>query len=106
MGGHIREGKEYSCFSHKECEYFPCHAGADPDDFNCLFCYCPLYALGDKCGGDFRFTQSGIKVCTDCRLPHYRKNYGYVTGKCRELAQMLHRDDQEPAEELCGERDP
>ena len=23
------EGKEYSFFSHKKCEYFPCHKGAD-----------------------------------------------------------------------------
>ena len=42
------EGKEYSYFSHKKCEFFPCHKNADPDDFNCLFCYCPLYALGEK----------------------------------------------------------
>ena len=48
------EGKEYSYFSHKKCEFFPCHKNADPDDFNCLFCYCPLYALGEKCGGNFR----------------------------------------------------
>ena len=47
------EGKHYSYFSNKECEYFPCHKGADPENFNCLFCYCPLYALGDKCGGNF-----------------------------------------------------
>ena len=26
------EGKEYSYFSHKKCEYFPCHKGADPED--------------------------------------------------------------------------
>ena len=38
------EDKEYAYFSHKKCEYFPCHRGADPEDFNCLFCYCPLYA--------------------------------------------------------------
>ena len=38
------EDKEYAYFSHKKCEYFPCHKGADPEDFNCLFCYCPLYA--------------------------------------------------------------
>ena len=24
------EGKEYSYFSHKNCEYFPCHKGANP----------------------------------------------------------------------------
>ena len=47
------EGKEYSYFSHKKCEYFPCHKGVDPENFNCLFCYCPLYALGDKCGGNY-----------------------------------------------------
>ena len=40
------EDKHYSFFSNRECEYFPCHKGADPENFNCLFCYCPLYALG------------------------------------------------------------
>ena len=83
------EGKEYSFFSHKNCEFFPCHKGADPNDFNCLFCYCPLYALGDKCGGNFRYTDKGIKDCTNCMLPHKRKNYGYVTGKYQELAEVM-----------------
>ena len=83
------EGKEYSYFSHKNCEFFPCHKNADPDDFNCLFCYCPLYALGDKCGGNFHFTESGIKDCTACKLPHRRENYGYITGKYQELADMI-----------------
>ena len=64
---------------------------ADPDDFNCLFCYCPLYALGEKCGGNFRYTEKGIKDCTNCMLPHKRKNYGYVTGKYQELADMMKR---------------
>lgn len=83
------EGKEYSYFSHKNCEYFPCHKGANPENFNCLFCYCPLYALGDKCGGNFRFTESGIKDCTECKLPHRRENFGYVTGKYSELAEIV-----------------
>ena len=83
------EGKEYSYFSHKKCEYFPCHTGADPENFNCLFCYCPLYALGDKCGGNFRFTEKGIKDCTGCKLPHRRENYGYITGKYQELANLI-----------------
>ena len=83
------EGKEYSYFSHKNCEYFPCHKGADPENFNCLFCYCPLYALGDKCGGNFRFTESGIKDCTECKLPHRRENFGYVTGKYSERAEIV-----------------
>ena len=83
------EGKHYSYFSNKECEYFPCHKGANPDDFNCLFCYCPLYALGDKCGGNFSLTDKGFKDCTNCMLPHKKKNYGYVTGKYSELAELM-----------------
>ena len=83
------EGKHYAFFSNKECEYFPCHAGADPENFNCLFCYCPLYALGDKCGGNFRMTETGIKDCTNCQLPHKAQNYGYVTGKYSELAELM-----------------
>ena len=83
------EGKHYAFFSNRECEYFPCHAGADPENFNCLFCYCPLYALGDKCGGNFRMTEKGIKDCTNCQLPHKAQNYGYVTGKYSELAELM-----------------
>ncbi|MBQ8305686.1 MAG: cysteine-rich small domain-containing protein [Blautia sp.] len=83
------EGKHYSYFSNRECEYFPCHEGASPDDFNCLFCYCPLYALGHDCGGNFTYTENGIKNCTGCMVPHRRRNYGYVTGKFRELADRI-----------------
>ena len=68
------EDKEYAYFSHKKCEYFPCHKGADPEDFNCLFCYCPLYALGEKCGGNFKYNEKGFKDCTNCQLPHKKKN--------------------------------
>ena len=46
------EGKHYAFFCNKECEFFPCHQTKHPEKFNCLFCYCPLYALGDKCGGN------------------------------------------------------
>ena len=65
----------YDFFQHKQCEYFPCHPGADPETFSCLFCYCPLYALGDKCGGNFVYTPQGIKDCTNCLRPHKRENY-------------------------------
>ncbi|HIQ97935.1 MAG TPA: hypothetical protein IAB26_15400, partial [Candidatus Limivivens merdigallinarum] len=29
------EGKEFSFFSHKNCEYFPCHKTKDVENFNC-----------------------------------------------------------------------
>ena len=31
------EGKKYSFFCHKECEYFPCHPIKDTCNFSCLF---------------------------------------------------------------------
>ena len=65
----------YDFFQHKQCEFYPCHPEADPETFSCLFCYCPLYALGEKCGGDFTYTAQGIKDCTNCLRPHKRENY-------------------------------
>ena len=40
--------EHYRFFQHRGCEYFPCHAGVAQEDFNCLFCLCPLYALGRR----------------------------------------------------------
>ncbi|MDO5118649.1 MAG: cysteine-rich small domain-containing protein [Coriobacteriales bacterium] len=57
-------------FRNVDCPYFPCHAGVDPMWFNCLFCYCPLYALGPRCGGDFTYTDNGIKDCSRCTRLH------------------------------------
>ena len=86
------KGKEFSFFCHRQCEYFPCHPTDDPDNFNCLFCYCPLYALGPDCGGNFRYTEKGIKDCSRCALPHRRDNYGYVIAGFREIARRMARE--------------
>jgi Uncharacterized protein containing a Zn-finger-like domain len=77
-------GKNYSFFSHKTCEYFPCHETSREEEFNCLFCYCPLYPLKDKCGGNFSY-DGDIKDCSKCMLPHQRQNYGYILSKFSEL---------------------
>lgn len=60
----------YPFMANRACPYFPCHDDLDPAEFNCLFCYCPLYALGPRCGGRFRYTEAGVKDCTPCSLPH------------------------------------
>ena len=75
-------------FTNKACEFFPCHTGIDPDEFNCLFCYCPLYALGDKCGGRFTYIND-IKDCSNCVVPHRRGNYGYITGRFNEIVEAM-----------------
>ena len=76
----------YDFFQNRACEYFPCHKCADPETFSCLFCYCPLYALGPKCGGNFTYTPGGIKDCSGCLFPHRRENYGKV---CEKMALVL-----------------
>ena len=88
------EKRAFTYFSHTQCEYFPCHPGADPNDFNCLFCYCPLYALGKKCGGNFRYNEKGFKDCSACLLPHHRASYDYVTGKYPQIAEMMRQNGQ------------
>ena len=83
------EKKEnYKFFNHKDCEYFPCHKTDTPDEFNCLFCFCPLYALGSKCGGNYRYTENGIKDCSKCMLPHKKSNYEYIMSKYGEIKKI------------------
>ena len=68
----------YRFFENKECKYFPCHKGLE--EFNCLFCYCPMYQK-ENCPGNPRYIEKGdrkIKVCTDCTFPHQPDNYDKV----------------------------
>lgn len=80
--------ENYKFFQHRECEFFPCHKVKDDKDFNCLFCYCPLYALGDKCGGNFVYTETGIKDCTNCLIPHGKKSWGYITEHFSQVSEL------------------
>ena len=87
--------KHYSFFQNRECEYFPCHKGVPEEDFNCLFCYCPLYALGKQCGGNCHYTPKGIKVCSDCTFPHIRENYDKIIARYKEIMAVAARSDAE-----------
>lgn len=73
--------KHYAFFQNIECEYFPCHKINDIEDFNCLFCYCPLYMTGEQCGGNFHYLSNGIKDCSDCLFPHQKDNYEKMIQK-------------------------
>lgn len=86
----------YKFFQHKKCEFFPCHQTNDPDNFNCLFCYCPLYALGDQCGGNYRYMDNGVKDCSACLVPHIRKNYGYIISKFAEIMKLASANRKNP----------
>ncbi len=70
----------YNFFSNKQCEYFPCHKNINEDEFNCLFCYCPLYLIED-CGGNKKSIDGGIKDCSNCTVPHQKEKYSYIIDK-------------------------
>lgn len=80
--------ENFKFFSHKTCEFFPCHETKEPERFNCLFCYCPLYALGAECGGNFKYLENGVKSCEDCLLPHRPESYEHIISRYPELAKL------------------
>ena len=86
--------KHYQFFQNKDCEFFPCHGGVEERDFNCLFCYCPLYTLGEKCGGDFGYTEAGVKSCVNCAFPHRRENYEALLRRFPELCALARKGDR------------
>lgn len=65
-------------FENKACKYFPCHEGVE--EFNCLFCYCPLYAK-ETCIGNPDFLEIKgrvVKDCSNCTFPHKPENYDKI----------------------------
>ena len=80
--------EHYKFNQNLKCEFFPCHKGLNEHDFNCLFCYCPLYALGDQCGGNFTFLENGIKDCSNCLIPHHRENYDKIMEKMGTVMEL------------------
>ncbi|WP_322627154.1 cysteine-rich small domain-containing protein [Aedoeadaptatus coxii] len=71
----------YRFYTNRDCKYFPCHEYKG--DFNCMFCYCPLYLLDRECGGNFQYV-GGVKDCSNCLIPHTVKGYDYINDRLRE----------------------
>ena len=80
--------ENYKFFQNTKCEYFPCHRCSDQESFNCLFCYCPLYALGENCGGNFSYTEQGIKDCSGCLRPHRRDAFDSIMQKMGDVMEL------------------
>ncbi|WP_407428757.1 aminotransferase class I/II-fold pyridoxal phosphate-dependent enzyme [Treponema sp.] len=71
-------------FENRQCKFFPCHNLQG--DFNCLFCYCPLYTR-EVCPGNPSFIKKEngtlVKRCTDCTFPHKPENYERIMNLLR-----------------------
>lgn len=89
----MTEEKHFSFFQNRQCEYFPCHQNVPESEFNCLFCYCPLYALGRKCGGACIYTEYGYKDCQHCAFPHWKDNYAAVLERYADIAELVRQSD-------------
>ena len=85
----LTESEDYKFFSHTGCEYFPCHETDDKKNFNCLFCYCPLYPMGEDCCGNYVYLDNGIKDCSGCMVPHRKDNYDYIMAKLMKYHKKL-----------------
>ena len=83
--------EHYKFTQNSKCEFFPCHKGIDEENFNCLFCFCPLYPLGDKCGGNFTYLENGIKDCSNCLIPHRLENYDRIMEKMTMVLELAKR---------------
>ncbi len=79
----------YRFFNNVDCKYFPCHTTKKTDEFNCLFCYCPLY-LVDDCGGGYKM-RGHVKDCSQCRVPHQPNGYDQIMAKL----EAMHRERKE-----------
>lgn len=71
----------YKCFTNDKCEYFPCHHTDDAENFNCMFCYCPLYNY--ECRGAYKIIENNVKDCSECLIPHY--NYDYIVKRLKQI---------------------
>ncbi|MEF9933197.1 MAG: cysteine-rich small domain-containing protein [Cetobacterium sp.] len=90
----------YKFNQNRQCEFFPCHEMKNEEDFNCLFCYCPLYMLGKDCGGNIHYTAGGVKDCSKCILPHV-KDVGYDHVQ-KKMMTVIERVMDEHAKEKYG----
>lgn len=109
--GEAARANSASFFRNLDCAYFPCHTGIDPREFNCLFCYCPLYALGERCEGSYSYTSGGIKDCSNCtRLHRGDQGVALVRERFGALAQLAAQERATGAEEagvgdVAGDKD-
>ena len=80
----------YRFFQNKECEYFPCHKVENEEEFNCLFCYCPLYRENKCIGNPIYFLNAKgqkMKDCSQCEVIHRPEAYDKV------MQQLQRQDD-------------
>ena len=83
----------YRFFQNKECEYFPCHKVENEREFNCLFCYCPLYREKKCIGNPLYFLNAKgqkMKDCSQCEVIHRPEAYDKVMQQLQRPVSYTH----------------
>lgn len=46
--------------------------------------------MGEECGGNFRYTERGIKDCSQCLIPHTKDvGYDHIQGKMMDVIDIV-----------------
>ena len=71
---------DFNHYQNTDCRYFPCHDTVPREDFNCLFCYCPLYFI--ECDGNYVMENYG-KDCSKCTRNHDKDSWKFIVSRLR-----------------------
>lgn len=77
-----RYKNDFNFFQNHQCRYFPCHDSIPVEEFNCLFCYCPLMFI--ECTGNYTLMENGIKDCSQCTYNHDKHAWKNILNDLRE----------------------
>lgn len=75
----------YKFFENLGCKYYPCHSGIKKGEFNCLYCFCPIFVVCK------RHSKSG---CEFCKVPHDKGSYKFMMLELNNM--VLHRRSDDP----------
>jgi len=51
--------------------------------------------MGKECGGNFTYTDEGVKDCSNCIIPHTEEGYDYILSKCPAIIEKVKEDNGE-----------
>ena len=80
--------EHYKFFQNRDCEYWRCHNSVPEEEFNCLFCYCPLLTQKACIGirnGNAKYLINGWKDCSNCDFPHKVENYSSMIDEIKSF---------------------
>jgi Zn-finger protein len=76
----------------KDCNYYPCHDGIIEEEYQCEFCFCPIYPCNiEKTGGKIISGRDGSQIwdCSDCIIVHEKENFNKIKKGLHNIIQEI-----------------